>query len=219
MPAQAGARYIRRERVATLQSVEAGWVALWRQVDPLPVESKAELQSLIESYLRRNQPKSAAPPSAGVNGHSNGTGTVSLKEAVQPALLRRVERYFETTRCKACEIDHRAWRRFVSWCEDTGQTPLPCTSEVMLQYLFALERRGLSRGTMAQAVSAVDRVYRIAGLPSAVSPEARALVNSALEQHSARAKESGGGAMETERKEGRGRELITQCPESRTSPD
>src|ERR1035438_7002020 len=66
MPAQAGARYIRRERVATLESVEAGWVALWRQVDPLPVESKAELQFLIESYLRRNKP--AAPPSAVVKG-------------------------------------------------------------------------------------------------------------------------------------------------------
>jgi hypothetical protein len=61
MPAQAGARYIKRERVATLESVEAGWVKLWRQVHPLPVESKAELQSLIESYLRRNQPKPARP--------------------------------------------------------------------------------------------------------------------------------------------------------------
>ena len=104
MPAQAGARYIRRERVATLQSVEAGWVALWRQVDPLPVESKAELQSLIESYLRRNQPKPAAPPSAAGNGCGSGTGTVSLREAVQPALLRRVERHFESTRGKTCEI-------------------------------------------------------------------------------------------------------------------
>jgi hypothetical protein len=109
MPAQAGARYIRRERVATLQSVEAGWVALWRQVDPLPVESKAELQSLIESYLRRNQPKPAAPPSAVVKGRGSGTGTVSLGEAVQPALLRRVERYFETGRGKTCEIDRVAW--------------------------------------------------------------------------------------------------------------
>src|ERR1035438_9377367 len=148
MPAQAGARYIRRERVATLQSVEAGWVALWRQVHPLPVECKAELQSLIESYLRRNQPKPAAPPSAAGNGHSNGTGTVSLREAVQPALLRRVERYFETTRSKTCEIDRGAWRRFVSWCEDTGQTPLPCTSEVLLRYLDALDSRRFSRGTM-----------------------------------------------------------------------
>src|SRR5450755_1089547 len=184
MPTQAGARYIKRERVATLESVEAGWVAMWRQVDPLPVESKAELQSLIESHLRRKRPKPAGPPSAGVNGHSNGTGTVSLREAVQPALLRRVERYFETTRSKTCEIDRGAWRRFVSWCEDTGHTPLPCTSEVLLRYLSALDRRGLSRGTMAQAVSAIDRVYRIAGLPSPVSPEARAMVNSALEQRS-----------------------------------
>src|SRR5450755_1438022 len=182
MPAQAGARYIRRERVATLQSVEAGWVALWRQVDPLPVESKAELQSLIESYLRRNQPKPAAPPSAAGNGCGSGTGTVSLREAVQPALLRRVERHFESTRGKTCEIYRGAWRRFVSWCEDTGQTPLPCTSEVVLRYLSVLERRGLSRGTVAQAVSAVGRVYRIAGLPSPVSPEAGALVLSALEQ-------------------------------------
>ena len=176
MPAQAGARYIRRERVATLESVEAGWVALWRQVDPLPVESKAELQFLIESYLRRNKP--AAPPSAGVNG----SGTVCLREAVQPALLRRVERYFEPTRDKTSEIDRGAWRRFVSWCEDTGQTPLPCTSEVVLRYLSTLDRRGLSGLTMAQAVSAVGKVYRIAGLPSPVSPEARALVHSALEQ-------------------------------------
>jgi hypothetical protein len=160
--------------------VEAGWVALWRQVDPLPVESKAELQFLIESYLRRNKP--AAPPSAAGNGCGSGTGTVSLREAVQPALLRRVERYFETTRGKRCEIDHGAWRRFVSWCEDTGQTPLPCTSEVLLRYLDALDRRGLSGCTMAQAVTAVGRVYRIAGLPSPVSPEARALVHSALEQ-------------------------------------
>ena len=183
MPAQAGARYIRRERVATLQSVEAGWVALWRQVDPLPVESKAELQSLIESYLRRNQAKPAAPPSTGVNGHSAGTGsTATLKEMVQPALLRRVERYFAITRGKRCEIDRGAWRRFVSWCEDTGQTPLPCTSEVVLRYLSALERRGLSGLTMAQAVSAVGKVYRIAGLPSPVSPEVRAMVHSALEQ-------------------------------------
>src|SRR5450755_3427747 len=180
MPAQAGARYIRRERVATLESVEAGWVHLWRQVDPLPVESKAELQSLIESYLRRNQPKPAAPPSAAGNGCGSGTG--SLREAVQPALLRRVERHFESTRGKRCEIDHGAWRRFVSWCEDTGQTPLPCTSEVVLRYLYALDRRGLSGRTMAQAVSAVGKVYRIAGLPSPVSPEARALVHSALEQ-------------------------------------
>src|SRR5450755_186161 len=180
MPTQAGARYIKRERVATLESVEAGWVALWRQVDPLPVESKAELQFLIESYLRRNKP--AAPPSAAGNGCGRGTGTVNLKEAVQPALLRRVERYFETTRGKRCEIDHGAWRRFVSWCEDTGQTPLPCTSEVLLRYLDALDRRGLSGCTMAQAVTAVGRVYRIAGLPSPVSPEARALVHSALEQ-------------------------------------
>src|ERR1039457_4445744 len=103
MPPQAGGRYLRRERVATLQSVEAGWVTLWRQVDPLPVESKAELQSLIESYLRRNQPKPVAPPSAAGNG-GGGTGTVSLGEAVQPALLRRVERYFEITRGKTCEI-------------------------------------------------------------------------------------------------------------------
>ena len=182
MPGQAGARYIKRERVATLESVEAGWITLWRQVEPLPVESKAELQSLIESYLRRNQPKPAAPPSAAGKGRSSGAGTVSLGEAVQPALLRRVERYFETTRSKACEIDHAAWRRFVSWCEDTGQTPLPCTSEVVLRYLSALDRRGLSGLTMAQAVSAVGRVYRIAGLPSPVSPEARALVHSALEQ-------------------------------------
>src|SRR5450755_206217 len=107
MPAQAGARYIRRERVATLQSVEAGWVALWRQVDPLPVESKAELQSLIESYLRRNKAKPAAPPSAAGNGCGSGTG--SLREAVQPALLRRVERYFETMRSKTCEMDRGAW--------------------------------------------------------------------------------------------------------------
>jgi hypothetical protein len=176
MPAQAGACYIRRERVATLESVEAGWITLWRQVEPLPVESKAELQFLIESYLRRNKP--AAPPSAGVNG----SGTVCLREAVQPALLRRVERYFETTRDKTSEIDRGAWRRFVSWCEDTGQTPLPCTSEVVLQYLSVLERRGLSRGTMAQAVCAFGKVYRIAGLPSPVSPEARAMVHSALEQ-------------------------------------
>src|SRR5450755_1132803 len=182
MPAQAGARYIRRERVATLQSVEAGWVALWRQVDPLPVESKAELQSLIESYLRRNQPKPAAPPSAVVKGRGSGTGTVSLGEAVQPALLRRVEQYFETTRGKTCEMDRGAWRRFVSWCADTGQAPLPCTSEVLLRYLYALDRRGLSRGTIAQTVSAVGRVYRIAGLPSPVSPEARAMVHSAVEQ-------------------------------------
>src|ERR1035438_5981756 len=182
MPAQAGARYIRRERVATLQSVEAGWVALWRQVDPLPVESKAELQSLIESYLRRNKAKPAAPPSAAGNGCGSGTGTVSLREAVQPALLRRVERYFETMRSKTCEMDRGAWRRFVAWCEDTGDTPLPCTSEVLLRYLSALEGRGLSRGTMAQFVSAVGRVYRIAGLPSPVSPEARAMVHSALEQ-------------------------------------
>ena len=182
MPAQAGARYIRRERVATLQSVEAGWVALWRQVDPLPVESKAELQSLIESYLRRNQPKPAAPPSAAGNGCGSGTGTATLKEIVQPALLRRVERHFESTRGKRCEIDRGGWRRFVSWCEDTGQTPLPCTSEVVLRYLSALDRRGLSGRTMAQAVSAVGKVYRIAGLPSPVSPEARALVHSALEQ-------------------------------------
>src|SRR5450755_63065 len=181
MPAQAGARYIRRERVATLQSVEAGWVALWRQVDPLPVESKAELQSLIESYLRRNKP--AAPPSAVVKGRGSGTGTTAtLKEIVRPALLRRVERYFESTRGKRCEIDRGAWRRFVSWCEDTGQTPLPCTSEVVLQYLSVLEHRGLSGLTMAQAVSAVGKVYRIAGLPSPVSPEARAMVHSALEQ-------------------------------------
>src|ERR1035438_4742179 len=182
MPAQAGACYIRRERVATLESVEAGWVTLWRQVEPLPVESKAELQSLIESYLRRNQPKLAAPPSAAGNGCGRGTGTVNLKEAVQPALLRRVERYFETMRGKTCEIDRGAWRRFVSWCEDTGQTPLPCTSEVLLRYLDALDSRGFSRGTIAQTVSAVGRVYRIAGLPSPVSPEARAMVHSALEQ-------------------------------------
>src|SRR5450631_3514094 len=156
MPAQAGARYLKNERISAA-AVEEGWVALWRQVDPLPVESKAELQSLIESYLRRNRPKLAAPPSAGVNGHSNGTGTVSLREAVQPALLRRVERYFETTRRKACEIDHGAWRQFVSWCEDTGQTPLLCTSEVLLRYLYALEGRGLSGLTMAQAVSAVGK--------------------------------------------------------------
>src|SRR5450755_3177655 len=183
MPAQAGARYIRRERVATLESVEAGWVHLWRQVDPLPVESKAELQSLIESYLRRNKAKPAAPPSAAVNGPSAGTGsTATLKEIVQPALLRRVERYFAITRGKRCEIDRGTWRQFVSWCEDTGQTPLPCTSEVVLQYLSVLEHRGLSRGTVAQAVSAVGRVYRIAGLPSPVSPEVRAMVHSALEQ-------------------------------------
>ena len=136
---------------------------------------------------------------------------------MQPALLRRVERHFESTRSKTCEIDRGAWRRFVSWCEDTGHTPLPCTSEVLLRYLSALDRRGLSRGTMAQAVSAIDRVYRIAGLPSPVSPEARAIVNSALKQRSARAKESGGGAMRPEGEEGR--EPITQCPESRTSPD
>ena len=182
MPAQAGACYIRRERVATLQSVEAGWVALWRQVDPLPVECKAELQFLIESYLRRNQLKPAAPPGAVANGRSASTGTVTLKEAVQPALLRRVERHFESTRGKRCEIDRGGWRQFVSWCEDTGQTPLPCTSEVVLRYLYALDRRGLSGRTMAQAVSAVGKVYRIAGLPSPVSPEARALVHSALEQ-------------------------------------
>jgi hypothetical protein len=155
--------------------VEAGWVALWRQVDPLPVESKAELQSLIESYLRRNKAKPAAPPSAAGNGCGSGTGTVSLREAVQPALLRRVERYFETTRGKTCEIDRDAWRQFVSWCEHTGHMPLPCTSEALLRYLSSLERRGLSRDTMAQVVSAVGRVYRIAGLPSPVSPEARAL--------------------------------------------
>ena len=131
MPAQAGARYVKRERVATLESVEAGWVSLWRQVDPLPMESKAELQSLIESYLRRNQAK---PARCGERPGS-GTGTVSLGEAVQPALWRRVERYFETARGKTCEIDRGAWRRFVSWCEDTGQTPLPCTSEVLLRYL------------------------------------------------------------------------------------
>jgi hypothetical protein len=202
MPAQAGARYIKRERVATLESVEAGWVKLWRQVHPLPVESKAELQSLIESYLQRNKPRPAAPPSAVVTGHSNGTSTVSLGEAVQPALLRRVERYFETGRGKTCEIDRVAWRRFVSWCEDTGHTPLPCTSEALLRYLSALERRGLSRGTMAQAVSAVGKVYRIAGLPSPVSPEARAMVNPALEQRSSTSEKSGG-AMGTERKEGR----------------
>ena len=53
---------------------------------------------------------------------------------------------------------------------------------MLLRYLFALERRGLSRGTIAQAVRAVGKVYRIAGLPSPVSPEARALVHSALEQ-------------------------------------
>jgi hypothetical protein len=200
MPAQAGARYIKQERVATLQSVEAGWVALWRQVDPLPVESKAELQSLIESYLRRNRPEPAAPASAGGNG--SGSGTATLREIVQPALLRRVERYFETTRGKACEIDRGAWRRFVWWCEDTGQTPLPCTSEVVLRYLSVLERRGLSRGTMAQAVSAVGKVYRIAGLPSPVSPEARALVRSALEQRSAQAKESGGAMGPEEGREG-----------------
>src|SRR5450755_1792208 len=182
MPAQAGARYIRRERVATLQSVEAGWVALWRQVDPLPVESKAELQSLIESYLRRNQPKPAAPPSAVVKGRGSGTGTVSLGEAVQPALLRRVERHFEITRGKTCEIYHGAWRQFVSWCEDTGQTPLPCTSEVVLQYLSVLEHRGLSGLTMARGGQGVGKVYRIAGLPSPVSPEVRAMVHSALEQ-------------------------------------
>src|SRR5450755_2914535 len=106
MPAQAGARYIRRERVATLQSVEAGWVALWRQVDPLPVESKAELQSLIESYLRRNQPKPAASPSAVGKGRSSGTGPVSLGEAVQRALLRRVERYFEALKAVS---DRKHW--------------------------------------------------------------------------------------------------------------
>jgi hypothetical protein len=183
MPGQAGARYIKRERVATLESVEAGWVTLWRQVDPLPVERKAELQSLIESYLRRNRPEPAASANAITNRPSAGTGTTAtLKEIVQPALLRRVERYFETTRSKTCEIDRGAWRRFVSWCEDTGQTPLPCTSEVVLRYLSALDRRGLSGVTMAQAVSAVGKVYRIAGLPSPVSPEVRAMVHSALEQ-------------------------------------
>jgi hypothetical protein len=179
MPGQAGARYVKRERVATLESVEAGWVSLWRQVDPLPVESKAELQSLIESYLQRNKPKAAPPPSAVVNGCSSGTCTVSLGEVVQSALLRRVERYFETKRTKTCEIDRDAWRRFVWWCEDTGQTPLPCTSEVLLRYLSTLDCRGLSARTMAQALSAVGKVYRIVGLPSPVSPEARAVVNSA----------------------------------------
>src|SRR5450755_119491 len=185
MPGQAGARYIKRERVATLESVEAGWVTLWRQVDPLPVERKAELQSLIESYLRRNRPEPAASASANAitNRPSAGTGTTAtLKEMVQPALLRRVERHFAITRGKRCEIDRGAWRRFVSWCEDTGQTPLPCTSEVVLRYLSALDRRGLSGLTMAQAVSAVGKVYRIAGLPSPVSPEVRAMVHSALEQ-------------------------------------
>ena len=203
MPGQAGARYIKQERVAALESVEAGWVTLWRQVDPLPVERKAELQSLIESYLRRNRPEPAASANAITNRPSAGTGTTAtLKEIVQPALLRRVERYFETTRSKTCEIYCGAWRRFVSWCEDTGQTPLPCTSEVLLRYLDALDSRGFSRGTIAQTVSAVGRVYRIAGLPSPVSPEARAMVNSALEQRSARAKESGG-AMGQKGKEGR----------------
>ena len=183
MPGQAGARYIKQERVATLESVEAGWVNLWRQVDPLPVECKAELQFLIESYLRRNRSEPAASASAITNRPSAGTGTTAtLKEIVQPALLRRVERHFEITRGKRGEIYHGAWRRFVSWCEDTGQTPLPCTSEVVLRYLYALDRRGLSGRTMAQAVSAVGKVYRIAGLPSPVSPEARALVHSALEQ-------------------------------------
>ena len=185
---------MKRERVATLESVEAGWATLWRQVDPLPVESKAELQSLIESYLRRNRPEPAAPASAITNRPSAGTGsTATLKEIVRPALLRRVERYFESTCGKRCEIDRGAWRRFVSWCEDTGQTPLPCTSEVVLRYLSALDRRGLSGRTMAQAVSAVGKVYRIAGLPSPVSPEARALVHSALEQRDFSLDVEGGG--------------------------
>ena len=101
---------MKRERVATLESVEAGWATLWRQVDPLPVESKAELQSLIESYLRRNRPEPAAPASAITNRPSAGTGsTATLKEIVQPALLRRVERHFESTRGKRCEIDRGAW--------------------------------------------------------------------------------------------------------------
>ena len=173
---------MKRERVASLESVEAGWATLWRQVDPLPVECKAELQSLIESYLRRNQPKPAAPPSVAGNGCGSGTCTATLKEMVRPALLRRVERHFESTRGKRCEIDRGGWRRFVLWCEDTGQTPLPCTREVVLRYLSALDRRGLSGLTMAQAVSAVGKVYRIAGLPSPVSPEVRAMVHSALEQ-------------------------------------
>ena len=112
MPGQAGARYIKQERVATLESVEAGWVTLWRQVKPLPVESKAELQFLIESYLRRNRPEPAASASANAitNRPSAGTGsTATLKEIVQPALLRRVERHFESTRGKRCEIDRGAW--------------------------------------------------------------------------------------------------------------
>src|ERR1039457_5316547 len=153
MPGQAGARYIKQERVATLESV------------------------------RRNRPEPAASASAMTNRPSAGTdSTATLKEIVRPALLRRVERHFESTRGKRCEIDRGGWRRFVSWCEDTGQTPLPCTSEVVLRYLSALDRRGLSGRTMAQAVSAVGKVYRIAGLPSPVSPEARAMVHSALEQ-------------------------------------
>jgi hypothetical protein len=50
MPAQAGARYVKNERISAAAVEESWiiWINLWRQ---LPVKSKAELRSLIESYL------------------------------------------------------------------------------------------------------------------------------------------------------------------------
>jgi hypothetical protein len=82
MPAQAGARYVKNERISAAAVEESWiiWINLWRQ---LPVKSKAELRSLIESYLLRNKPKPAAPPSGVVNGRSSGTCTISLGEAAR----------------------------------------------------------------------------------------------------------------------------------------
>jgi integrase len=95
----------------------------------------------------------------------------AAEDAVAPELAELIERaaevYARSLGDSTAAAYRRRWGHFTSWCETTGQCPLPATAEVVMLYMAALIAHDPppALGTVRGRVSAINRMHAEADLP------------------------------------------------------
>lgn len=89
-----------------------------------------------------------------------------IPEALAP-IADSANRYARAARADRTLQEYaRQWKRFVSWCESAGLSPLPAAPGTVALYLSARADEGRAVSTLAQALAAISQAHKKAGLES-----------------------------------------------------